>query len=184
MTPWYIPLIGWWAGIGGRGLFQWDLPLGIVIGIFSIHWQVEVGWPIYSRRRLWRIRQSTTTNLLFYWTWTRAKFERGTTERVLMVKPSGEVFRTGRIFSQSSLTLRSWKIQKYLLETLQAFQHWVRGCEWAGEWSVLIGLYNIFYIFDIDGMTKLMLEVNLCMSVKWDEWHVERGCESLSPLRE
>ena len=63
-------------------------------------------------------------NLQQYWTWTRAKFERGTTERVLMVKPSGEVSRTGRIFSQSSLTLRSWKIlwnQIYLLELLQVF---------------------------------------------------------------
>ena len=64
------------------------------------------------------------------------KLERGTTERVLMVKPSGEVSRTERIFSWLSLTLRNWKIlwnQKYLLELLQLFQHWVRGCEWAGE---------------------------------------------------
>ena len=72
---------------------------------------VEVGLPSYPHGDVYgEFRQSTTTNLLFYWTWTRAKFERGTTERVLMVKPSGEVFRTGRIFSQPSLTLRSWKI--------------------------------------------------------------------------
>ena len=76
---------------------------------------------MYSRRRLWRFRNE---GLLFLWTLRRTKFERGTTERVLMVKPSGEVFRTGRIFSEFSSTLRSWKIlwnQIYLLETLQVF---------------------------------------------------------------
>ena len=103
----------------------------------------------------------------------------------LMVYQSGEVSRIGRIFSQSSLTLTNWKIlwnQIYLLETLQAFRHWVWGGEWAGEWLVLIGVCSIFYIFVIEGMTKFILEVNFCMSVKWDEWHVKRGCESLSPL--
>ena len=80
-----------------------------------------------------------------------------------------------------------WRIfwnQKYLLEPLQIFQYWVRGCEWAGEWSMFIGLYSIFYIFDIESMTKFILDVNFSMSVKLDEWHVERGCGSLSPLRD
>ena len=48
---------------------------------------------------------------------------------------------------------------------------------------MLVGLYSIFYIFDIEGMTKSILDVNFCMSVKLDECHVERGCESLPPLR-
>ena len=33
---------------------------------------------------------------------------------------------------------------------------------------MLIGLYSIFYIFDIEGMKKFILAVNFCMSVKWD----------------
>ena len=186
MTPWYIPLIGWWAGIGGRGLFQWDLPLGIVIGIFSIHWLVEVGWPIYSRGRLWRIRQSTTTNLL------------------LLDFEANEVWKgDNRTSFWCDIIMRSFQNWKNILpivfdfeklgDTLESdissgaatsFQHWVRGGEWAGEWSMLIGLCIIFYILDIEGMTKFILDMNFCMSVKWNEWHVERGCESLSPLRE
>ena len=73
-------------------------------------------------------------DLLFYWTLMRTKFERGTTERVLMVKPSWELSRSGRIFSRSSsLILRSWKIlwnQKYLLESVQFFN---TGCEDVNE---------------------------------------------------
>ena len=96
----------------------------------------------------------------------------GQMNEFLMVYPSGEVSRIGRIFSQSSLTLRSWKIlwnQKYLLETLQVFNI---ECEDVNELvnvSMFIGLCSIFYIFDIEGMTKLILEMNFCMSVKWDE---------------
>ena len=48
----------------------------------------------------------------------------GQQNEFLMVKPSEEVFRTGRIFSGFSSTLRNWKIlwnQIYLLETLQVF---------------------------------------------------------------
>ena len=108
-----------------------------------------------------------------YWTLRRTKFERGTIERVLMVKPSGKVSRIGRIFSQSSLTLRSWKIlwnQIYLLEPLQAFYN--IECEDVNELvnvSLFIGLCILFYIFDIEGMTKFILDMNFCMSVKWNE---------------
>ena len=41
-----------------------------------------------------------------------------------------------------------------------------------------IGVYYIFYTFDIEGMSKFILDVNLSMSEKLDECHVERGCES------
>ena len=101
------------------------------------------------------------------------------------VTSSWEVSRTGRIFSDCLWLWEAGRYSgiRYLLELLQAFQHWVRGCERAGERSVLIGLRYVFYIFDIEGMTKSILDVNFCMSVKLDEWHVERGCESLSPLR-
>ena len=32
-----------------------------------------------------------------------------------------------------------------------------------------IYIYNIFYIFDIEGMTKFILDVNFSMSAKVDE---------------
>ena len=60
--------------------------------------------------------------------------------------------------------------QKYLREPLQAFYN--IECEDVNELvnvSMFIGLCSIFYIFDIESMKKFILDVNLCMSVKWDE---------------
>ena len=148
---------------------------------------VETGWPIYSWRRLWRISAIYNNKVYYFlWSWRRTKVERGTTE-----------------FSWFTHLEKFSELEEYFLwhhfenfEKLEdalesdissraatSFRHGVWGCEWAGEWLVLMGLYNIFYIFDIEGMAKFILDVNFCMSVKLDEWHVERGCESLLPLR-
>ena len=53
--------------------------------------------------------------------------------------------------------------------------------------SEALGLYSLFsggwvWTFDIEGMSRFILDVNFCMSVKLDGCHVERGCGSLSPL--
>ena len=65
MMPWYISLIGWWAGIGWETLVCSDLcVLGQRLDSFWGYRLVEVGWPMYSRGRLWRFRKSTTTRFI------------------------------------------------------------------------------------------------------------------------